>query len=121
MSANEKEILCIVCARGCRTMVREENGEIILADRLCRNGQHYVRQEYLDPRRVLTTTVRVGGACGGRLPIRTRGPVPKALLGDCMRIINGLSVRPPVHMGDVLLADILGTGQDVIASGERED
>ncbi len=118
MIASEVEIICILCARGCPARVREEGGEVRVRGELCRNGRAYVRQEFRDPRRVLTTTVRLEGAQGGRLPVRTRGPIPKGRLMECMRAIGGLRVRPPVRVGDVLVADLLGTGQDLIASGE---
>ena len=118
MSANEREIICITCAKGCRAMAWEENGEIRLRGKLCRNGQEYVRREFRDPRRVLTTTVRVEGAAEGRLPVRTRGPIPKARLMECMRAVGALRVRPPVRLGDVIAADLLGTGEDLVACGE---
>ena len=50
--------------------------------------------------------------------MRTRGPVAKARLMECMRAIGALRVRPPVRLGEVLVANLLGTGQDLIASGE---
>ncbi len=118
MSAIEREIICIVCAKGCRAEVWEnEKGGIQWRGTLCRNGQEYVRLEFRDPRRILATTVKVEGS-SLRFPVRSRGPVPKAKLMECMKEIRALRVKPPVHIGDVLIADLLGTGQDLIASAD---
>ena len=35
-----------------------------------------------------------------------------------MKYINALTVTAPVHIGDVLLKDIAGTGVDLIATKE---
>ncbi len=118
MSAIERGIICIVCAKGCRAEAWEgEDGSVQVRGSLCRNGREYVRNEFRDPRRILTTTVRVEGS-NLRFPVRSRGPVPKARLMECMQEIRRLAVRPPVSIGDVLIADILGTGQDLIASAD---
>lgn len=116
MTAIEREIVCVVCAKGCRAEAWEgEDGSVQLRGPLCRNGREYVQLEFRDPRRIITSTVRVEGS-GCRLPVRSRGPVPKGRLMECMREIRRLKVSLPVHIGDVLIADLLGTGQDLIAS-----
>ena len=42
--------------------------------------------------------------------------VPKELLIDCMQEINRVTVQAPVHIGDVVLANILNTGVDIVAT-----
>ncbi len=118
MSAIEREIICIVCAKGCRAEAWEgEDGSVLVRGSLCRNGQDYVRNEFRAPRRILTTTARVEGS-RLRFPVRSRNPVPKALLPECMKEIRKLTVRPPLCIGDVLIDNILGTGQDIVASAD---
>lgn len=118
MSATEREIVCIVCAKGCRAEAWEgEDGGIQTRSPLCRNGREYVRNEYRDPRRVITSTARVKGS-SQRLPVRSRGPVPKAQLMECMRAIGELLLSPPIRIGEVLITDLLGTGVDLIASAD---
>jgi CxxC motif-containing protein len=118
LSAIKREIVCIVCTRGCRAVVWEgSDGTIKVEGSLCRNGQNYVRFEFRDPRRTITTTIRVEGT-SGRLPVRTNGPVPKSLIMDCMQKVGEITATKPVHMGDVVISNLLGTGQDLIAAGE---
>ncbi|MDD3921080.1 MAG: DUF1667 domain-containing protein [Eubacteriales bacterium] len=42
--------------------------------------------------------------------------MPKAKIFDCMREIESKELQPPVYMGDVVYADVCGTGVDVIAT-----
>ncbi len=85
--AMEKEIICIVCARGCRSLVCEDEEGIKVKGKLCKNGQAYVKSEYRDPRRVLSTTIAIEGGSCKRLAVRSRGPVPKGKLLDCVRYL----------------------------------
>jgi CxxC motif-containing protein len=52
--AAEKEIICIVCAKGCRSLVCEDEEGLKVKGPLCKNGQAYwqgIRDpaEYLPP------------------------------------------------------------------------
>ncbi|MCB0162554.1 MAG: DUF1667 domain-containing protein, partial [Caldilineaceae bacterium] len=82
----------------------------------CKRGQEYAAQEHVDPRRVVTTTVAVDGGTLARLPVRSAGTVPKALVRDACRALRAVHMHAPVRMGDVVLADILGTGVDIVAT-----
>ncbi|MDO5449029.1 MAG: DUF1667 domain-containing protein [Clostridia bacterium] len=44
--------------------------------------------------------------------------MPKELLFDAMKVINQASVAAPVHVGDVVIENILNTGINVIATNE---
>jgi CxxC motif-containing protein len=49
------------------------------------------------------------------LPVKTDGEIPKALLFQSMEILKRIRVKAPIKMGDLVFADILGTGVDVVA------
>ncbi len=116
----EKEIICIVCARGCRSLVCEDDEGIKVKGKLCKNGQAYVKGEYRDPRRVLSTTIAVEGTPCGRLAVRTRGPIPRDKLIDCVRHLKRFKAKPPLGIGDVVVKNILGTGEDIVACSPLE-
>ena len=42
--------------------------------------------------------------------------IPKGKIQDCMKALQQVEVKAPVQIGDVLLADVAGTGVDVIAT-----
>ena len=50
--------------------------------------------------------------------VKTAQDIPKEKIFEIMKYINALTVTAPVHVGDVLLKDIAGTGVDLIATKE---
>ena len=110
--------LCIGCPLGCRLEVEENDDHDIVEVRgfSCKKGDRFARQEHVDPRRMVTTTVDVVGGVVARLPVRTNHDVPKHLVREICRVARDVSVDAPVTMGDVVLADVLGTGVDLIAT-----
>ena len=109
-----RKMICITCPRGCRLTVDEET--LAVQGNTCPKGEEYGRNEVTDPRRVLTTTVRLVGAAGGcRLPVKTAAPIPKKLLLPAMEALDAVTVTAPVRTGDTVVRDLLGTGVDLVA------
>lgn len=119
MSQGEhRNLTCIGCPLGCRLEV-EHHGDKVwkTTGYLCKKGNAYGVQEATDPRRMVTTTVAIeGAALWSRMPVRTAGEVPKERVTEVCRALHRLVLRSPVKMGEVVLADVLGTGVDVIAT-----
>lgn len=116
----KRELICVSCPIGCAITVEfDDNGEIVsVTGNTCKRGDSYARQECTHPERMLTSTVKVEG---GRLlvvPVKSSVPVPKEMLFDCMKEINKVTVKAPVHIGDVVLSNILDTGADIVATNE---
>ena len=82
----------------------------------CPRGDKFAHQELTCPMRVLTTTVAVSGGDEALLPIRTAEAIPLALHAQAMAIIRGLVVNAPIHMGDVVLENLLDTNINLVAS-----
>ena len=117
MSGMEKEIVCIVCPTGCRIHVSgPDPGHLEVSGNECKRGEEYALKEIVDPRRTLVTTVRIDHGTLARLPVRTNREIPKQSIFTCMEVINGVRVEAPVEVGQVIIADILGTGADVVAT-----
>jgi CxxC motif-containing protein len=109
--------LCIGCPLGCRLEVEDHgNGQVEVRGQSCKKGEVFGKQEHLDPRRVVTTTVAIHGSIYPRLPVKTRGDVPKDAVTEVCRLLHRLTVEAPVAMGQTIAADVLGTGVDVVAS-----
>ncbi len=109
-----KELVCIVCPRGCRLQVDEDNGYAVTGNS-CPRGEEYGKNELQHPTRVLTTTVRVTGGVHRRLPVKTSTAIPKDLLFEAMEVANAVSVAAPVQPGQVIVENLLGTGADLVA------
>lgn len=113
-----REIICIICPKGCNTKVWKEKGAIKIEGKLCKKGKVYVQQESLDPKRVLTSTVVVENSKVKRLPVRTAEAIPKRDLFRSMDHLSKIKVMPPIMMGDVIISNISDTGVNVIASDD---
>ncbi len=82
----------------------------------CPRGKRFAEQEIICPMRILATTVVVEGGDERLVPVRTRTPIPRGLHERAMETVRELRVSAPVHMGDVIAADLLDSGVDLIAS-----
>ncbi len=50
------------------------------------------------------------------ISVKTKEDIPKEKIFDCVKALKGVTVKAPVHIGDVILADVAGTGVDVVAT-----
>lgn len=118
---NRHEFICINCPLSCSLELIEEDGEVLeVAGADCKIGERYAAEEFRDPRRVVTTTVRVKGGTLPLLPVRTIGSIPKRLVVDAVRALDRVEVEAPVEEGQVIYTDILDTGVNVISSRELD-
>lgn len=113
---NEREIICTICPKSCRikVSVSAKNGQVSVKGHMCKRGADYAREEALDPKRTITSTVIIQDAMYPVVSVRTDKPVPRTLIFDCMDLIKKVTVHAPVKTGDIVIKNILDTGADVI-------
>lgn len=113
----KKEFICIGCPLGCNVTSETEGREIkSITGNTCPRGADYVTKELTDPRRIVTSLVRV---TGGELPVvsvKTASDIPKDRISQCVRELKALCLQAPVRMGQVVLEDVCGTGIPVVAT-----
>ena len=102
------ELICIVCPKGCHLRVDEENN-FQVTGHTCARGEEYGKIELTDPRRVITSTVRVSEGFHRRCPVKTSAPIPKGMIFDAMRLLDDVTLTAPVACGQVVASNILGT------------
>lgn len=110
-------LTCIECPLGCDIEVRKENEELIITGNSCPRGKLYATNEVTCPKRVLTTTVRCND--GGLVAVKTSAPVNKSDLLDLMKVINKTVASLPVHIGDVIIENLVD-GVNLLATDNRE-
>ncbi|HBO34869.1 MAG TPA: hypothetical protein DD636_09095 [Anaerolineaceae bacterium] len=113
----ERNYICTACPMGCKLIVRMEGDEVvkILGNR-CRKGETFGRQEAIAPQRMLASTVRVPNGFHPLLPVYTKGSIPKRKILEVLEKIRDVEVMAPIKAEDVIIANVIGTGVDVIAS-----
>ena len=113
----KKSLICVSCPLGCPIEVEIENGEIIsVSGNTCKRGDAYARTEITNPVRSLTTSVKVENGIHPVVPVKSAGPIPKDKMFDCMKVINSVTVKAPISIGDVVIENILDLGIDIVAT-----
>lgn len=113
----KRELICIGCPMGCSLSVEMEGNEVVsVAGYTCKRGDVYARKEVTNPTRIVTTTVRVEGGSADMVSVKTKEDIPKSKIFDCVRALKGVTVKAPVHIGDVIMSDVAGTGVDIVAT-----
>jgi CxxC motif-containing protein len=117
----KEEYTCVACPKGCTVEVEFEGDEIKdISGYSCAKGEEYVKSEFHDPRRILTTTVKIKNAKYPRIPVRTETGVPKDELDCCLDKINDVELEAPVEVGEVVIDDICGTDIPLLTSRSLE-
>lgn len=115
-----RELICIVCPKGCPLKVELDGGEIKAVEGFtCPRGKQYAIDECTNPMRTVTSTVR--SESGKPIPVKTARSIPKTMMFDCMKQINACVVSLPVRVGDVVVHDLLGTGTDVVVTANVDE
>lgn len=113
----QKELICIGCPLGCNLTVQMDGEKVVsVSGNTCKRGDDYARKEMTDPRRIVTSTVRV---TGGRLPVvsvKTASDIPKNKIAECLVQLKDVEVFAPVKIGDVVLENAAGTGIPFVAT-----
>ena len=115
----KRELTCIGCPLGCSITVTMENGEIKdVTGYTCKRGHDYARKEVTNPTRIVTSTVRLTGSRNGEAVVscKTAQDIPKGKIFAVAAALKQVVAKAPVEIGDVLLANVAGTGVDVVAT-----
>ncbi len=110
-----KELVCIVCPKGCRLKVDEANDYKVTGNG-CPRGAEYGKTELLNPTRVITSTVKAQGGLYNRCPVKTNIAIKKGMIMDVMDALNAVTLKAPVHIGDVVIQNVCNTGADIVAT-----
>ena len=128
-----RELVCIVCPRGCKLVIEEKvDGSLDIRGNACARGPVWATSEIRDPRRTVTATCRLLPSAHGapapaagleaptdsprRLPVRSNAPCPRPLVEDLLADIYRLELHSPVAAGQVLIANWRDLGFDVVAT-----
>ena len=112
-----KDLTCIVCPRGCRLHIDDD---LNVTGNSCPRGAEYAKNELTNPKRMITSIVRVKNRDNCMVSVKTSTSIPKGKIFDILKEIEKVRVSAPVHIGDILIKDVLGTGSDIVATKEVE-
>ena len=113
-----KEFNCIGCPRGCLLHVEEENGEYTVSGNSCENGKRFAISEMTAPKRTICSAVKTVFPDVPVLPVRVSADIPKEMIFEVMKEINGVVVTQRIDRGDAVIKNVLGLGVDVISTSD---
>ncbi len=111
------KLTCIICPLGCPIEVTMEGDKIMrVTGHRCPRGYEYAVQEVTEPKRVIMSVVKVKGGIFPTVSVKTDKPVPKKLMPEIMKKLADVEVEAPVHVGQVIIENILGTEANIVAT-----
>ena len=117
----KSELVCIRCPIGCMiTVENNPDGTLHITGNTCNRGAEYAEKELTNPTRIVTSTVRIRNGKQSVVSVKTKEDIPKGKIMECMEAIKSVELEAPVHIGDVALADVAGTGVDMVVTKDVE-
>lgn len=114
-----RKMVCINCPLGCMlTVTKEDDGTVTVTGNTCPRGETYGRIEMTDPKRIVTSTVRIKGQKNSVVSVKTAEPIPKGKIGECIDSLKEVEVCAPIAIGDVIVENVAGTGVSIVATKE---
>ena len=111
-------VTCSLCPKGCQIRFDEETGTY--EGNGCKRGIAFAEQERLDPKRFLTTTIKVAAEDGHDpeagavlLPVRSDVPISLKRLPSAVKELQSVTVARPIPCGSVVATISDGAGNPV--------
>ena len=113
-----RDLVCIVCPRGCSMHIEEKSGEYIVTGNTCKRGEKFAISEMTKPMRTICTTVKTKFKDVPVLPVRVSSDIPKDKIFDVMSEINKVIIDKPTCRGDIIIKNVLNLGVDIISTSD---
>lgn len=110
-----RDLTCIVCPRGCRLHIDDNN---VVTGNFCPRGAKYALDEITHPTRMITSILRVKNRKDLMVSVKTENAIPKDKIFDILEEIKKVEIKAPIHIGDIVIKDVLGTGVNIVATKE---
>ena len=114
-SGESLELICIVCPLGCNLSVAKD-GDYVQVRGGCKRGEKYAKEEITNPRRMVTTTLRIKNGVWRRVPVRTSSPFPRDKIPELMKFLSSLELEAPQKRGNIIVKNLLGEGIDLVVT-----
>ncbi len=109
-----KEYICIVCPNGCRLHYDEVNDTC--SGNRCIRGKEYAHNEFICPKRSVTSTVRTSIDGYPVISVRTNKDIDKKLIPELLKELKKVVVKRKLAMNSIVIKNVLNTGVDIIST-----
>lgn len=112
-----RNLTCIGCPMGCPLKVEIEDDKVVnVYGNSCAMGIDYAKKECTNPTRIVTSSVFVENGEVDILPVKTEKDIPKSKIFDCIKCLQGVVVKAPINIGDVVFKNVSNTGINIVAT-----
>lgn len=114
----EVTMCCTTCPSGCAlcAWIDAEDKLVKVEGNSCPRGEKFAHKEWIDPERMLTSTVyAVIGGQERLIPVKSKEPISKKLMERAMEEIREVQITTSVKMGDIILPNLAGSGIPLVA------
>ena len=119
MANTTRKIICVRCPRGCEIITTLDGYSITsIEGNVCKLGNDYAQNEISDPKRIVTTTVKVLNGEFPLVPVWTTTPIAKDKIMELMQLLKNMELTAPVKSGQIVLENIFNLSVNVETSGE---
>lgn len=118
MNLENRELVCIVCPRGCTLRISKDDDGYAVSGNSCKRGKDFAISEMTEPKRTICSTVRTVFPDVPVLPVRVSAEIPKDRIFDVMKEINSFLLKKHVSRGEAVIENVLGLGVDIIATSD---
>ena len=113
----KKIVTCTVCPNGCEIQVDYTTKEdAVLNGYGCKRGITYAIDEWFEPKRTFTSSIKISGSDRRALPVRTNMPIPKDMIMKAAETVSAMELHVPVTCGEVLAENFLGTEAKLVSA-----
>jgi CxxC motif-containing protein len=114
---SEKNLTCIICPIGCKIAVKYNGKEFeFIKGYKCIKGIEYTKNEIMNPRRILTTSVLVKNGQWPLVSVKSSEPIKKEKIFNILNKIKKTTVNAPVKSGKIILKNVDKTGIDIVST-----
>ena len=116
--ANKRmNIICTSCPVGCRlTVFEDKEGNVKVEGNVCVRGKNYAVDEFSNPKRMVTSSVKVQNGQYPLVSVKTDKPIKKELVPEVLELIKSSKTNAPIKIGDVIVQDVCGSGVSIVAT-----
>lgn len=116
-----RQMICTSCPMGCHLTVDDtDKNNIIVTGNTCPRGKVYGINEVTAPKRMVTGSVKVEGGTIAMVSVKTEQAIDKKLIFDCLEQLKGVTLKAPVHIGDIAVKNVCNTGINIVVTKEVE-
>lgn len=112
----KRKMICISCPLGCEIEAEISGDDVTVSGNRCPRGKEYALNEIKDPRRVVTSNVKVIDGVFPLASVKTTGAIPKDKIFTLIDKLKEVELKAPIKIGQVVFENLFETGFDVIVT-----